>query len=243
MSPVRPVIGVSAWLEEAIWSDLRAAAVLIEASFQEKIAEAGGVAVAVPPDSGAVGELIPMLDGVILSGGGDVDAARYRAVADPSVDLPQPRRDEGEIALVTAAIEADLPLLAVCRGIQLLNVARGGTLIQDLTDPGVRRRHQLPRSTGTARPPMFATHPVRIEGADPLAAKLGERREVFSSHHQAIDCLGDGLDPIAWAEDGVIEAVRLRGADLVVGVQWHPEAEGDALIFEALVTAARERSR
>jgi putative glutamine amidotransferase len=152
-------------------------------------------------------------------------------------------RDAGELALVRAALSNDLPLLAVCRGCQVLNVALGGTLHQHL--PDLPWAHAHSRRRGKSAPddhPGFAIHAVRLAPDDPLARVLGRTVTVPSSHHQAVDSLGQGLLPIGWSDDGMIEAIRLVGREFVVGVQWHPEFQGGWALFSELVRAARARS-
>ena len=151
----------------------------------------------------------------------------------PATDTPQARRDAGELALLTAALERDLPTLAICRGFQLLNVARGGDLVQHLPEAVGHDEHkQVP---GT-----FAEHPVSVKEGSRLASIVGESPEVTSHHHQSIGRLGDGLVEAAWAEDGTIEGVEDPSRRFAVGVQWHPEAAQDGALFRKLVEEARE---
>lgn len=231
----RPLIGVGAWVEQARWQTFSGTVALLEHEFLDKLRAAGAAAVVVPPRAADAERVASVLDGLVLAGGGDVDPARYGAVPDPRSDPPQHERDDGELALVRAMLARGRPLLAVCRGCQLLNVACGGTLLQHLQLMPGGVRHRLETRPGDSA--AFARHDVRVAPEDPLAEVLGERVEVLSSHHQAIDRLGGGLAPVAWAEDGVVEAVRLSAAGFAVGVQWHPEAGEDAGLFAALVRA------
>jgi gamma-glutamyl-gamma-aminobutyrate hydrolase PuuD len=208
----------------------------INQRFGELIVEAGGVPVAT--DAWADPEqLLERVDGVVINGGGDVDAARYGAERHPAADRPDPRRDEFEFALVQGAIERGLPLLGVCRGIQLINVALGGDLIQHLPDV-TDMNHRVVEWDRPA-------HEIEIEPGSAIAAALGATRvSVNSVHHQAVGRLGDGLRASARARDGTIEAIE-DSTGLVVGIQWHPEFIGGAqaaeqvAVFSALVRLCR----
>jgi putative glutamine amidotransferase len=178
---------------------------------------------------------VALLDGLLLIGGGDLDAARYGARPDPRNGGTSSRRDELEMGLVSAALAHDLPLLAVCRGMQVLNVSLGGGLVQQLPDLLGTPRHQ-------PRPGAFGPITVVTEEGSTVRRLFGERADVLCSHHQAIDRIGQGLVVTARSEDGVIEAVELPGRRFVVGIQWHPEETGDSRLFEALVAAAAGRT-
>src|SRR5215468_5918369 len=230
-----PVIGLSAYSEPAQWAVWQAPAALLPMNYIDQVTEAGGVPVLLPPVPG-VASALGRLDGLILTGGGDVDPAGYGAPADPRTSRVQPDRDQAELELLAAALAEGLPVLGVCRGMQVLNVARGGTLCQ-----------HLPDEAGHAPAPgMFGSHPVRVAAGTRLAGILGANGDgvdVPTAHHQAIDRLGDGLVAAAWAEDGVIEAVEAStaGDPFLVAVQWHPEAGTDPRLMEALVAAASAR--
>jgi putative glutamine amidotransferase len=197
------------------------------------VERAGGRAVLLPPCEDGVDETLDVLDGVVFSGGADVDPARYGAEAHPETDEPQGRRDAGELALLRAALDRDMPTLAICRGFQLLNVARGGDLVQHLPESVGNDDHKQV-------PGEFAVHPVEVKEGSQLAAIVGRGAEVTSHHHQALGRVGDGLVESAWAADGTLEAVEDPSLRFAVGVQWHPEAAEDAALFEALVEQARE---
>jgi gamma-glutamyl-gamma-aminobutyrate hydrolase PuuD len=169
----------------------------------------------------------------VFSGGADVDPALYGAEPHPETDSPQSRRDAGELALLAAALERDMPVLAVCRGFQLLNVVRGGDIVQHLPEEVGHDEHR-------AVPGRFGVHPVEVADGTRLASIVGERSDVPSHHHQALGRVGDGLVETAWAADGTLEAVEDPSRRFVVGVQWHPEAGEDQALFEALVAEARE---
>jgi putative glutamine amidotransferase len=213
--------------------------------YVQAIRRAGMTPVILPQtDLDAVASLLDMFDAILLLGGGDVDPARYRAEAHPEVYGVDGDRDQLEISLVRGAAGRDLPTLAVCRGIQVVNVARGGTLLQHVPDlPGVLD-HRPDASLGS-HPVM---HEVSVEPGSRVAEATGRViLECASHHHQAIDRLGEGLHVVGRSEDGVIEAVE--GDDgWLVAVQWHPELTAaddpsQQALFDALAERARERSR
>jgi putative glutamine amidotransferase len=238
-----PVIGLSTYAEPAQWAAWQAPAALLPTSYIGQVTEAGGVPVLLPPVPG-VARALGRLDGLILTGGGDLDPAGYGAEADPRTSRVHPERDQAELELLAAALADELPILGICRGMQLINVARGGTLHQDLA-PGAGHR---------PAPGTFGSHPVRIAAGSQLTAILqpdGGRAELMlnvpTAHHQGIARLGDGLVPVAWAEDGLIEAVELPPGPgqhpFMLAVQWHPEAGQDRRLVSALVAAAAADGR
>ena len=229
---MRPVIGITTYAQEASWGAWRLPAALIPLDYVDAVERAGGRPVLIPPSESGTDEVLDTLDGVVFSGGADVDPTLYGAERHPETDPPQARRDAGELALLTAALDRDLPLLAVCRGFQLLNVARGGDLVQHLPEKVGHDEHKQV-------PGEFAIHPVEVSEGSRLAAIVGVRSDVASHHHQALGRVGDGLVETAWAADGTLEAVEDPSRRFVVGVQWHPEAGEDAALFEALVEQAR----
>jgi len=229
---VRPVIGITAYAQDAKWGVWHLPAVLIPLAYVDAVEGAGGRAVLIPPTEVGVAETLAALDGVVFSGGADVDPSRYGADPHPETDTPQTRRDAGEMALLQAALERDMPVLAICRGFQLLNVARGGDLIQHLPE-------EIGHDDHKQVPGEFAVHPVEVKEGTRLASIVGESSEVTSHHHQALGRLGKGLVETAWAVDGTLEAVEDPSQRFTVGVQWHPEAGEDAALFEALVEQAR----
>ena len=230
---MRPVIGITSYAQDARWGVWHLPAVLIPLAYVDAVEGAGGRAVLIPPSEEGVEETLEALDGVIFSGGADVNPSRYGAEPHPETDTPQMRRDAGEMALLQAALERDVPVLAICRGFQLLNVARGGDLVQHLPEEVGHDAHKQV-------PGEFAEHPVEIKGGSRLASIVGESSEVTSHHHQALGRVGEGLVETAWASDGTLEAVEDPTMRFTVGVQWHPEAGEDAGLFEALVDEARQ---
>lgn len=193
----------------------------LPAAYVDAVRAVGGVPVLLTPGEEAPDEVLAQLDGLVLSGGGDVDPRFSGGVAHESIYGTSAERDRFEIALARHAIQLGTPTLAICRGLQVLNVARGGTLHAHLPDVvGDKISHRASQLEAT-------THAVRVAGDCALAASLDASvlPNVPSWHHQAIDRLGDGLRPVAWAEDGVVEAVELLGAPAMLAVQWHPELD------------------
>jgi anthranilate synthase component 2/putative glutamine amidotransferase len=188
------------------------------------------------PTGAVSAEAVGRLDGLVLAGGADVDPARYEEQAGPHTTATRPERDAAEIALLEAALDRDLPLLAICRGMQLLNVLLGGTLIQHVPDVPGAQPHQLGLG-------LFAEREVRIAPESAVGALLGPAATVDCHHHQALDRIASGVSACAWAEDGLVEAVEVTGRRFCLGVQWHPEAGDDRRLFAALVGAAGSRAR
>jgi putative glutamine amidotransferase len=200
------------------------------------IERAGGRPLLVPPSEGAVYETLDALDGLLFSGGSDLDPDLYDQDAHEETFGVVPERDRAELELLEAALERDMPVLAVCRGSQVLNVARGGDLVQHLPDVVGDEKHK--HTPGT-----FADHDVTLEEGTRLAALLGDRAPVKSHHHQGFGRVGSGLRVAAHAEDGTIEAVEDPSHRFALGVLWHPEAGEDMKLFEELVREAREYGR
>ena len=223
---MRPIIGITSYVEPAawgVWHDVPAA--LLPYTYVRAVEAAGGRAVVIPPDPESA-EIVRVLDGLVLAGGPDVDASRYGAPADPRTDS-RPERDAGELALVGA----DLPILGVCRGMQLLAVAHGGRLHQHLPDVVGHDKH---------RPALgvYGSHGARFVRGSLIERVMEGDGEVNSYHHQGVAHPGR-LTVTGWADDGTIEAVEDPARPFLLGVQWHPEADGDIRPFRALVEAAR----
>jgi putative glutamine amidotransferase len=231
-----PVIGLTTYLAQAQTGVWDVPASFLPAVYFQGVTAAGGVAMLLPPqpvDSGIAERVLDGLDGLLITGGPDVDPAAYGQQPHPATDRPGRQRDEWEFALLGAALERQLPVLGICRGAQVLNVALGGTLHQHLPDVIGHSGHRA----GNA---VFNTLQVRTKPDTRLAALVGESVEARCYHHQAIAELGDGLVASAWDVDGVIEALELPGRGFVLAVQWHPEESLDDLrLFSAIVEAAR----
>ncbi len=241
----RPLIGVTTYRQTSSWWAWERDAALVPGSYLDVVEASGGEALLLSPrgHGGPPGDTYPSdrylrvvaaLDGLVLIGGGDLDAVTYAATADPRNGGTNGHRDDLEMGLLRAALQQDLPVLAVCRGMQVLNVVLGGDLVQQLPDRIDSSRHQ-------PRPGAFGPITVVTEEGSTVRRLIGERADVLCSHHQAVDRLGGGLVVSARSEDGVVEAVELPGQRFVVGVQWHPEESGDRRLFDALVAAAAGR--
>lgn len=233
---VPPMIGLTTYLDQAqtgIW-DVRAS--FLPAIYFQGITLAGGIAVLLPPqpvDAQVVSRVLDGLDGLVITGGKDVDPASYGQQPHPATDEPGPDRDAWEFALLGEALQRKLPVLGICRGAQVLNVALGGTLHQHLPDVIGHSGHRA----GNA---VFTTLAVRTVPGTRLAALIGDSANIKCYHHQAIAELGEHLVVSAFDADGVVEAIELPGDGFVVAVQWHPEEFLDDLrLFAAIVEAAR----
>src|SRR5947209_12329890 len=239
----RPVIGICTALEQARWSVWDEQAVLLPRSYVTAVQRAGGLAVMLPPDPVATedpGQLLGLIDGLVLAGGADIDPSSYGQEAHPNTTDTVPERDAFEIALVRAAIERDMPVLGICRGMRLINVACGGTLLQHLPERFGHHEHR--RVVGSFD---GADHNVELREGTLAMRVVGEARHATKSHHhQGIDRLDDGLEVSGVsAMDGLPEAIEVAGARFVLGVQWHPEADETSSVVGALVAAAEEAAR
>ncbi|QUQ68191.1 gamma-glutamyl-gamma-aminobutyrate hydrolase family protein [Kutzneria sp. CA-103260] len=224
----RPVIGITTYIERTRYGAWDLDAAVLPRTYIDTVAAAGGNPVLLPPLGFCD---VSFLDGLVIAGGADVDPARYGAQAHPETLGLRTDRDGTEFALVENALAAHLPLIGVCRGMQVLNVALGGTLTQHVPDVTGSSAH---------RPVVGQFGPTDVEMAEGSAINeiLGGAATVSCSHHQAVDRLGDGLAVTARSVDGVVEAVELAGADFVLGVQWHPEQDAEVRLFKALVARA-----
>lgn len=237
-SASKPVIGLTTYLEQAqtgVW-DVQAA--FLPKVYFDAVNKAGGIAVLLPPqaiDSASAETILDGLDGLIICGGKDVDPARYGQSPHPLTDEPRPDRDALEDALLTAAINREMPFLGICRGAQILNVIRGGDLIQHLPEVIGDDRYQKGQGN-------FNHIPVNVEEDSLLATVLGNDAPVGAMyHHQAIGEVGEGLSVVATTDDGVIEALQLDDVPFGLAVQWHPEQTPEDIgLFEGLVDAAQK---
>jgi putative glutamine amidotransferase len=240
MADGAPLIGISAYCEQARWGVWEREAIVLPRRYADAVSAAGGIPVLLPPEPG-IGDALARLDGLMLSGGGDIDPARYGAEPSPELTSVRAERDAAEFALLDAARSLRLPVLGICRGMQVINVARGGSLHQHLPDVVGHDGH-APQAGA------FGTHEVRVAPGSRLSAILGRDAvgpaiTTPTHHHQAVDRLGTGLTATAWAADGTIEAFESDGGDqFLVAIQWHPEAGDDPALFRALVAAARDRA-
>jgi gamma-glutamyl-gamma-aminobutyrate hydrolase PuuD len=249
----RPIIGLTTYRQTTSWGAWHREAALIPAAYLDVLVSAGAQPVLLAPvhatavDVPAVGTdgapdvvgtsgldaVCDRLDGLVLAGGGDVGPGRYDQPPDPRTAGTSEDRDRLEFDLLGLALERDMPVLAVCRGLQVLNVALGGDLVQHLPDRiGSDAHHPAPGA--------FASVMVTTEPASHVGRLCGPRFEVRCSHHQALDHLGGGLRMTATSDDGVVEAAELDARTFAVGVQWHPEETGDTRLFEGLVAASDE---
>jgi putative glutamine amidotransferase len=228
----RPVIGVATGELVASYGVWKEKAALVPADYLDAVARAGGIPVVLAPVDGAA-ELIDRIDGLVLTGGADVDSALYGEERHPKAQRPDQARDRFEIELLEEATSRNMPVLAVCRGIQIVNVWRGGTLHQHLPEFTGHTGHM-------AVPGTYGVHPLRIDPDSQLGAIIGQSAaEVPGHHHQAPDRIGDGLVASAWADDGIVEGLEDPSLQVFVAVQWHPEMGDDPSLFEGLVAAAR----
>ncbi|MFF6812625.1 gamma-glutamyl-gamma-aminobutyrate hydrolase family protein [Streptomyces sp. NPDC012403] len=227
----RPLIGISTYAESGVrWGVWRLDAALLPAGYPRLVQRAGGLAAMLPPDAPErAAATVARLDGLVVAGGPDVEPVHYGAEPDPRTGPPARARDAWELALIEAALDRGIPLLGICRGMQLLNVALGGTLVQHID--------------GHAETPgVFGHHPVKPVPGTLYADIAPEQTSVPTYHHQSVDRLGTGLIPSAYAEDGTVEAIELPGPAWVLGVQWHPEMGNDLRVMQALVKGIRGQS-
>lgn len=230
---LRPLIGITTYVTPAKWSHWDDDAALVPLDYVSAVQRAGGRPLLVPPSEDGIDETLAALDGIVFSGGSDLDPELYDQEPHEETTGIHPERDRAELALLQAALARDMPVLAVCRGSQVLNVARGGDLVQHLPDVVGDEKHK--HTPGT-----FADHDISLEAGTRLAELLGEHAPVKSHHHQGFGQVGDGLRVAAYAEDGTIEAVEDPARRFALGVLWHPEAGEDMRLFEELVREARD---
>ena len=228
----KPVVGITTYLTPARWGVWEMAAALIPYDYVRAVEEAGGRALLVPPSEDGVEETLDAVDALVFSGGSDLDPTLYGQQPHPQTDGVVVERDRAELELLQGALARDMPVLAICRGSQVLNVARGGDLVQHLPDVVGDEKHKH-------TPGAWADHDVEIDDGTRLGELLGgDRAPVKSHHHQGFGRLGEGLRVSAHADDGTIEALEDPDARFAVGVLWHPEAGEDRKLFEGLVREA-----
>ena len=233
-----PAIGICAAVERVSWGVWDAYEVtLVPRNYVRCVQRAGGIGIVLPPDEAAVEEpdvLLDRVDALLLAGGADIDPASYGAEPHPETKGTWPDRDRFELALARRALARDMPVLGICRGMQLLNVALGGTLVQHLPEALGAETHRTVAGT-------FSEHHVRLD-PDSLACSAAgvEGFVVWSHHHQGVDQLGEGLKVTGWSEeDELPEAIELPDKRFALGVVWHPEEDENSQVIAALVKAAR----
>jgi putative glutamine amidotransferase len=237
----RPVIGICTALERARWSVWDQQALLLPRSYVDAVQSAGALALMIPPDRCLIddpGEALDLIDGLLLAGGADIDPATYGCETHPETTGTVPERDAVEVAILRAAIARDMPVLGICRGMQLINVARGGTLLQHLPERFGHHEHLLVKGSFDG-----ADHDVRLSEGSLAARVAGETLHATKSHHhQGVDRVGEGLQVSGCSTlDELPEAIELPGARFVLGVQWHPEADRSSPVLHALVAEAAAR--
>ena len=238
---IRAVIGICTPVEQARWSHWDRPAIVLARDYVEMGQRAGALVVLLPPDRTATEDpeqLLDLVDGLVLAGGADVSPEVYGAPRHPKTDPGNRERDEFETALARRALERDLPLLGICRGMQIMNVAAGGTLIQDLPEHHGHEEHR--RRLGTFEE---SDHPVRLAEGSLAARAAGELEHATKSHHhQGVDRIGAGFVVSGWAlMDDLPEAIEAPDRTFALGVQWHPEADERSRLIAALVEEAAAR--
>jgi len=229
----KPLVGITTYVTPAVFGAWKLEAALIPYDYVRAVERAGARAVLVPPSDEGVDEILDAVDGLVFSGGSDLDPDLYGQEPHPETTGIVPERDGAELALLRRALDRDLPVLAICRGSQVLNVALGGDLVQHLPDHVGHDGHK-------EVPGVFSEHDVEIEPETRLAGLLGDRVSIKSHHHQGFARLGAGLRPSARDGDGRVEALEVPEKRFTLGVLWHPEAGEDRRLFEALVAEAAE---
>ena len=232
----RPRIGISSYVEDARWGHWSQLAAIVPYAYVRAVESAGGRAFLLPPSSDGVEETLDAIDGLVLSGGGDLDPTLYGDEPHPATGGVSPERDAAEVALLQVALDRDMPVLAVCRGSQILNVVRGGDLVQHLPEVVGDERHK-------ETPGEFVDHAVTLDADSRVGSLLGGRSTVKSHHHQGFGEIGVDLREVGWAEDGTIEALEDPAKRFALGVLWHPEEGEDYALFRALVEEAGRFAR
>ena len=228
---MRPIVGITTYITPAAWGVWELETALVPADYVRAVERAGGRPLLVPPSVEGVEETLDSVDGLVFSGGSDLDPGLYGQDQHAETTGIVRERDSAELVLLRAALERDLPVLAICRGSQVLNVALGGDLIQHLPEVVGTERHKEVAGT-------FADHDVSIEPGSRLGELIGARAPVKSHHHQGFGRIADRLRVTARDEDGTVEALEDPSRRFALGVLWHPEAGEDARLFQALVAEA-----
>jgi putative glutamine amidotransferase len=228
---MRPLIGITSYVEQARWGVWDTKAALVPYSYIQQVNDAGGRAVLVPPSDEPL-DVLRVLDGLLLAGGSDIDPERYGAAAHPETVGLRPDRDAGELGLLEAALDEDLPVLGICRGMQLMTIQAGGHLHQHLPELVGHENHR-------PSPGVYGEHAVHVEAGSRLSTIIGSRVHVRSYHHQGVTDPGKLTVAARADDDDTIEAVEDTSHRFAIGVLWHPEVGEDPRIFEALVGAAR----
>jgi gamma-glutamyl-gamma-aminobutyrate hydrolase PuuD len=229
---MRPIVGITTEITKATFGAWEEESALVPTDYVRAVERAGGRPLLVPPSEDGLEETLDVLDGIVFSGGSDLDPGTYGHDPHPETKGVVEARDLGELALLHAALERDMPVLAVCRGSQVLNVAFGGDLVQHLPDVVGHDEHKH-------TPGEYSDHDISLEPGTRLKALLGDHAPVKSHHHQGFGKLGSGLREAARAHDGTVEALEDPSHRFALGVLWHPEAGEDLRLFEALVEEAR----
>jgi len=227
---MRPVIGITSYVEQARWGVWDVPAVVLPFRYVERVEAAGATAVVLPPGAASDGAVLDRLDALVFAGGADLDPSLYGADPHAATTGLRPERDAAEVPLMRAALDRDLPTLGICRGMQVLSVVCGGSLVQHLPDAVGHEGHR-------PSPGVYGLHDVRLAPGSRAAAILGDRVSVPSYHHQGLDSPGS-LTVTGWADDESPEVVEHPGKRFAMGVLWHPEAGDDLRLFTALVAAA-----
>ena len=228
---MRPVVGITSYVEQARWGVWDIPAVVLPFRYVERVEAAGATAVVLPPAATSDAEVLDRLDAVVFAGGADLDPALYDQPAHERTTGLRPERDAAEVPLMRAALDRDLPLLGICRGMQVLSVVSGGALEQHLPDVVGHEGHR-------PEPGVYGRHGVRLAPGSLAHRLLGDEVSVPSYHHQGLVSAGS-LTVTGWADDESPEVVEDPTRRFALGVLWHPEADHDLRLFEALVGAAR----
>ena len=229
--PVVPVVGITSYVEQARWGVWDVPACVLPFRYVERVEAAGGRAVVLPPTAARDDAVLDRLDAVVFAGGADLDPALYGEEPHEQTAGIRPERDAAEVPLMRSALDRDVPVLGICRGMQLLAVVRGGSLVQHLPEAVGHERHRPSKG-------VYGLHDVKLEPGSRIHGILGEQASVPSYHHQGLASPG-ALTVTGWADDGTPEAVEDPTRRFAVGVLWHPEAGDDLRLFEALVAASQ----